>query len=65
MAKSDNVEICSKQAGIKAISLYPRYTYEFKEADKPVDVSVKHVKKLLRNPTFYEVSSAKKKKVSK
>lgn len=58
--QSKIVKIASKQAGLKAKSANPRFNYYFEKANEPVEVEEEHAKKILRNPTFYEVGKVKK-----
>lgn len=60
MIKKSNMQIASKQAGLKVKSASPRFNYYFKEADEPLEVEKEHVEKILKNPNFYEFGKVKK-----
>lgn len=49
-----SVNIASKQAGLRALSSEPAYSYFFEKSDMPVEVNKEHAEKILKNPNFYE-----------
>ena len=55
------IKIKSKQPGITVSKLVPKFKYYF--GSKPVEMSEKHAKEILKNPNFEMVGKPKEKEV--
>lgn len=58
------MNIASKTSDIKLKSLNPGFSYNWKNADEPIEVKEAHAEKILKNPNFYISDKAVKKKAT-